>query len=336
MKIITISKNEAGQRLDKLLSKYLNQAPKSFLYKMLRKKNITLNGKKADGSEKTAIGDEVKLFLSDETIGKFSSVEIPDAHGNLDIIYEDENILLINKPCGMLSQKAKSSDVSLVEHLISYLLEEGSVTETSLSVFRPSICNRLDRNTSGIVAAGKSLAGLQAMAEVFKDRSLHKYYLCIVEGRIAEERLIEGYLTKNEAANQVRITEKPNGKDSLPIRTKYRPVSAAEDATLLEVELITGRSHQIRAHLSSIGHPILGDTKYGDPAANERMRQRFGLKYQLLHSWRFKLPKISGELSGLSGKVFTARPPKQFDRIRKEMGLSYGDLEFQRTSGLHP
>lgn len=336
MKTITISKNEAGQRLDKLLSKYLNLAPKSFLYKMLRKKNITLNGKRADGSEKTAIGDEVKLFLSDETIGKFSSVEIPDAHGNLDIIYEDENILLINKPCGMLSQKARPSDISLVEHLISYLLREGSVTEASLAVFRPSICNRLDRNTSGIVAAGKSLAGLQAMAEVFKDRSLHKYYLCLAEGRISKERLIEGYLTKNETVNQVRITEKPDGKDSLLIRTKYRPVSVCEEATLLEVELITGRSHQIRAHLASIGHPILGDAKYGNPGTNERMRQRFGLKYQLLHSWRLELPKLSGELSDLSGKVFTARPPEQFDRIRKEMGLDYGDLEFQRTSGIHP
>lgn len=335
MKIITISKNEAGQRLDKLLAKYLNQAPKSFLYKMLRKKNITLNGKKADGSEKTGVGDEVKLFLSDETIAKFSSVEVPSAHGNLEVIYEDDNILLINKPCGMLSQKAKPSDVSLVEHLISYLIKEGSVTEKSLAVFRPSVCNRLDRNTSGIVAAGKSLAGLQAMAEIFKDRSLHKYYLCLVDGRITEERLIEGYLSKNRKTNQVRITESMEEKDSQPIRTRYRPVSLGDTATLLEVELITGRSHQIRAHLSSIGHPILGDTKYGSPAVNERVRQRFGLKHQLLHSWRLEMPELSGELSNLSGKVFTAEPPKAFDRIRKEMGLDYGDLEFQRASGLH-
>lgn len=335
MKTITVSKNEAGQRLDKLLSKYLNQAPKSFLYKMLRKKNITLNGKKADGSEKTAVGDEVKLFLSDETIEKFSSVEIPTACGNLDVIYEDENILLINKPCGMLSQKAKPSDVSLVEHLIAYLLKGGSITEKSLVVFRPSICNRLDRNTSGIVAAGKSLVGLQTMAEVFKDRSLHKYYLCLVDGQIQEERLIEGYLTKNAKTNQVRVTARAEGKDALPIRTKYRPVSVSGSATLLEVELITGRSHQIRAHLASIGHPILGDAKYGSPETNGRMRQRFGLKYQLLHSWRLEMPVLSGELSGLSGKIFTARPPKQFDRIRKEMGLDYGDLEFQGASRLH-
>lgn len=336
MRVLTVTKNEAGQRLDKLLAKYLNQAPKSFLYKMLRKKNITLNGKKADGSEKTTVGDEVKLFLSEETIEKFSSVKVPKVHGNLDVLYEDANILLINKPCGMLSQKAKSADISLVEHLISYLMRTGSLTEKSLCVFRPSVCNRLDRNTSGIVAAGKSLAGLQTMGAVFQDRSLHKYYLCLVNGKVSEEKQIEGYLTKNEKTNQVHITKRKETEDSQPIRTRYRPISVGDTATMLEVELITGRSHQIRAHLASIGHPILGDTKYGIPEVNERMRRRFGLKHQLLHSWKLEMPELSGEFSGLSQKTFTARPPEQFDKIRKEMGLTYGDLEFQRASRLDP
>ena len=210
MKTIAITKNEAGQRLDKFLAKYLNLAPKSFLYKMLRKKNITLNGKKADGSEKTALGDEVQLFLSDETIEKFSSVRITPAHGNLDIVYENDDIILINKPCGMLSQKAKSTDVSLVDHLISYLMQKGCVTEQSLQVFRPSVCNRLDRNTSGIAAAGKSLAGLQDMGEIFKNRSLHKYYLCLVYGEILEECLVKGYLSKNKKTktNSIYISKK--------------------------------------------------------------------------------------------------------------------------------
>ncbi|MDY4515427.1 MAG: RluA family pseudouridine synthase [Hominisplanchenecus sp.] len=328
MKVITVSNNEAGQRLDKLLAKYLNRAPKSFLYRMLRKKNITLNGKKADGSERTSVGDEVKLFLADETIEKFSSLEISNTGGNLNVLYEDEHILLINKPCGMLSQKARPSDVSLVEHLISYLLKNGSITEESLRVFRPSVCNRLDRNTSGIVVAGKSLAGLQAMAEVFKDRRLHKYYLCIVKGRITEEHLIEGFLSKDRQTNRVSVTLHPEGKDALPIRTRYRPVSASKTATLLEVELITGRSHQIRAHLASIGHPILGDVKYGGP-------QMDGLSHQLLHSWRLCLPELSGPLSYLSGREFQAMPPEAFDSIRKEMRLDYGDLELQGASRLH-
>lgn len=328
MKVITVSNNEAGQRLDKLLAKYLNRAPKSFLYRMLRKKNITLNGKKADGSERTSVGDEVKLFLADETIEKFSSLEISNTGGNLNVLYEDEHILLINKPCGMLSQKARPSDVSLVEHLISYLLKNGSITEESLRAFRPSGCNRLDRNTSGIVVAGKSLAGLQAMAEVFKDRRLHKYYLCIVKGRITEEHLIEGFLSKDRQTNRVSVTLHPEGKDALPIRTRYRPVSASKTATLLEVELITGRSHQIRAHLASIGHPILGDVKYGGP-------QMDGLSHQLLHSWRLCLPELSGPLSYLSGREFQAMPPEAFDSIRKEMRLDYGDLELQGASRLH-
>jgi 23S rRNA pseudouridine955/2504/2580 synthase len=337
MKVITITKNEAGQRLDKLLAKYLNLAPKSFLYKMLRKKNITLNGKKADGSEKTSLGDEVKLFLSDETIEKFSSVKLPEVSlpkkgetpVKLDILYEDEDLLLINKPCGMLSQKAEATDVSLVEHLTRYLLESGSLTTEMMRTFRPSICNRLDRNTSGIVAAGKSLAGLQKMGEVFKDRSLHKYYLCLVKGKVEEEQLISGYLTKNNRTNQVRITRTKEEPQAQPIRTRYCPISVSEGATLLEVELITGRSHQIRAHLSSIGHPILGDGKYGDPVLNERLRKRFGLKHQLLHSWRLCMPQFEGDFHHLSGKIFTARPPKEFDHIRKELGLDYGDLEFQ-------
>ena len=156
MQEIKITEQEAGQRFDKLLGKYLNKAPKSFLYKMLRKKNITLNGKKASGNEKLAKGDCVKLFLSDETIQKFSEAFSGYTNVSLDILYEDADIILINKPVGMLSQKAARSDESLVEHLISYLIQSHALTEEDLRTFRPSICNRLDRNTSGIVAAGKS------------------------------------------------------------------------------------------------------------------------------------------------------------------------------------
>ena len=157
MKEIIISQNEAGQRLDKFLKKYLAKAPGSFLYKMLRKKNIVLNGKKATGNEKLGVGDSVKLFLADDTIGKFAGlVPIKEEYQvsvNLDIIHEDANVLFINKPAGMLSQKAAKDDVSMVEHVIAYLLAEGSITQEELRTFRPSICNRLDRNTSGLIVA---------------------------------------------------------------------------------------------------------------------------------------------------------------------------------------
>ena len=182
MRLLTVGTNEAGQRLDKLLAKYLNQAGKGFLYKMLRKKNITLNGKKCDGSERLKEGDEIRLFLADETIEKFSGSREPlsptaskqPAGPPLSIVYEDDHILLLNKPVGILSQKAKETDISMVEMVISYLLDSGQLREEELKTFRPSVCNRLDRNTSGLIAAGKTLAGLQMLSHVLKDRTIQK------------------------------------------------------------------------------------------------------------------------------------------------------------------
>ena len=206
MKEFIINENEAGQRFDKYLAKLLKEAPKSFFYKMMRKKNITLNGKKANGNEKLLSGDHVKLFLSDETFEKFSGTDkAPRAYHKLDIIYEDENILLINKPSGMLSQPGDDGTPSLVEYLTGYLLETGSLTEEDLRTFRPSVCNRLDRNTTGLIAAGKSLAGLQELSEMFKSRNLHKYYLCLVEGVLEQEKYIKGYLSKDKKNNKVTI-----------------------------------------------------------------------------------------------------------------------------------
>jgi len=314
MKEIIISENEAGQRLDKLLAKYLNEAPKSFFYKMLRKKNIVLNGKKATGNEKLNVGDSVKLFLADETIEKFSSIQIQKVKTNLDIIYEDEHILLINKPVGMLSQKADKKDASLVEYLITYLLDSGSLTKEELRTFHPSVCNRLDRNTSGMVAAGKSLAGLQELSALFKDRSLKKYYRCLVNGKITETQYLKGYLYKDEKHNKVVIS-KTELKDSLPIETEYRPVEVFQDTTLLEVHLITGRTHQIRAHLASQGHPIIGDYKYGNKTLNDTYKKEFKLESQLLHAYRLEFPNLEGALKAVSEKVFIAEVPALFKKI---------------------
>lgn len=316
MKLLTVTEREAGQRLDKMLAKYLNLAGKGFIYKMIRKKNITLNGRRCDGSEKLEEGDQIRLFLSDETIGRFSSVPVqPVKKTSLDVIYEDENILLINKPCGMLSQKAAESDVSLVEYITAYLLETGAMTEEDLKTFRPSVCNRLDRNTSGIVIAGKTLGGLQAMGAVLKDRSLHKYYQCIVKGRVETPCRIRGYLRKNPAANQVSVFKDPV-PDSQAIETEYIPLSVGSAYTRLQVTLITGRSHQIRAHLASIGRPILGDPKYGDPVLNREIRQKYGVSTQLLHSWKPVMPDAVPEpCAGLAGRSFTAPLPKDFERV---------------------
>lgn len=317
MREIHIQKDNKGQRFDKMLAKYLNEAPKSFLYKMLRKKNITLNGKKAEGKEILQEGDIVRLFLAEETIENFRKEQvIQKTNSVLDVLYEDDNVIFINKPDNMLTQKAQPSDVSLNEHLLSYLSESGYLTSERLANHRPAACNRLDRNTSGIVICSKSLAGAQGLQAMLKDRSLHKYYRCIVKGTITDEQLLKGYLHKDKKTNKVQILPKPKD-DAKPIATRYTPIRQINGLTLLEVELITGRSHQIRAHLASVDHPIIGDYKYGNKRVNEEYRKNYGVKNQLLHSYRLELPQIEGELSYLSGKTIVASEPEVFHKIMK-------------------
>ena len=325
MQELHVTANEAGQRLDKLLAKFLNQAPKSFLYKMLRKKNIVLNGKKCTGNEKLKQGDSIKLFFSDETIEKFSAgtyvTPKKEKINMLPIIYEDEQVLLMNKPVGVLSQKAKDSDVSAVEILINYLIETNQLSKEQFRTFHPSICNRLDRNTSGILVAGKTLPALQEMNRFFKERTIAKYYRCLVKGRVIKnEDYIKGYLVKDQKTNKVSITKKKT-EEGVPIETEYCVIQSNDEVSLLEVHLITGKTHQIRAHLASIGHPIIGDYKYGDKQINEMYRQEYGLKSQLLHAYRLEMPSSDGSLAYLNDKKFVAELPDKFIKICKDKGV---------------
>ena len=316
MRQLIIHKNDENQRLDKYLKKYLKEAPGSFIYKMDRKKNIVLNGKKADGTEKLSAGDEVKLFLAEDTLVKFtgegqslSEVKFP-VKKDLEVLFEDENLLIINKPAGELSQKAEAKDVSMNEYALGYLQEKGDITEESLKVFKPSVCNRLDRNTSGILIVAKTYQAAREFGAALSQRSVRKYYQCIVKGEVKKAEKIDGFLWKDEKTNKVEIY-KTLKKDAAEIHTAYQPLKHKDGLTLLEVHLITGRTHQIRAHLSSGGHPILGDPKYGD----RKLSKKYGVKYQLLHACRLELDGFDGEFSKYNGKIISAELPDVFKNI---------------------
>lgn len=339
MQSVIIKKNQAGQRLDKFLRKYLPGAGSGFLYKMLRKKNITLNGKKAEGSELLALNDRVCFFFSEETFAKFSESaregddeqEALRAYGilrGIAVLYEDEDVLVLDKPAGVLTQKADAGDCSLNEWLIGYLLEKGALSGEELHSFRPAVCNRLDRNTSGIVLCGKSLAGSQYLSSCIRERTIRKFYRTICVGKMEEARTIHGYLAKDSKTNRVRVwseeewRKRPGGAEAAPVYTAYRPLACDRGYTLLEVELITGKTHQIRAHLACIGHPLIGDTKYGDPAINSRLKEKYGLSHQLLHACRVEFPREDeGVGERLGGMTVSAPCPELFAALQNEMGL---------------
>lgn len=355
MKDITIGKNQSNQRVDKFLLKYLSNADKSFIYKMLRKKNITLNDKKIQGSEKLNIGDSVKIYFSDDTLEKFcgkknflSSVNIENANKekckekkqqkqqaekliNISdiILYEDENIIILNKPVGILSQRADNKEKSINEYMIDYLISNNRISREDLDGFTPSVCNRLDRNTSGIIIGGKSLIGLQEISRLLKDRSLHKYYLCIVQGVMKEGKTINGYLVKNEETNTVKIYSS-NVANSALICTSYEPIINNGKFTLVKVLLVTGKTHQIRAHLASINHPIIGDRKYGNSTVNSYFQKKYNLCNQLLHSYELCFPNLDNQFKNLSGKKIVAGTSKLFQNIINGENL-IGNMEQQRT-----
>lgn len=329
MQEIKIESSSEGQRLNKFLGRYLDNAPQSFLYKMLRKKNIKYNNGKADGSEILKAGDRIQIYMSDETICNFRKdgmipqmstschkFEKSDPLKQIPILYENKDVLILNKPSGILSQKAVASDYSLNEQIVEYYKWKGG----SLSLFTPSVCNRLDRNTSGIILAGMSLKGTQMLSRVLKARTIDKYYLTIVCGTVTQATTIKGFLCKKKNHNQVvifRTKEEAlaNGyQEAAFIETQYKPLahgkSGKEDFTLLKVKLVTGKTHQIRAHLKSVGHPIIGDGKYGLKSVNAYIKSAFGIRHQLLHAFYIHFPEDIDNV--LAGKSFTAMPEESF------------------------
>lgn len=325
MKEYIIGEHEAGQTLLKFLQKYMPQAPASFFYKMLRKKNIKYNGQKADGKERLREGDSIRFYLSEETIESFLSgnadkvTEYRKAYRTLTgigVVYEDEHLLVLNKPSGILTQKAADKDLSLNEWMIGYLLHKGAVTEAELATFKPSVLNRLDRNTYGLVLCSKSSQGGRIISEWIRERRIRKFYRMVVCGTGLKETTLKGYLKKDETTNRVSLCDDP--EEGEYIETRYAPVYEKNGKTLAEAELITGKTHQIRLHMASAGYPLLGDYKYGDREYNEYYKKKLRISSQLLAACKLEFPQTDGVLAELSGKCISIPEPELFTAAMKE------------------
>lgn len=305
MKSYTIKQNDANQRLDKFLTKSFPNLPKTLMYKYIRIKRIKVNGKRAEISTKLNVDDVVDLYINDEFLEKKETVyDFMSAGKNIDIVYEDENIILLNKKVGLLSHPDESEYVdTLITRVKRYLFEKGEYKPEEENSFAPALVNRIDRNTSGIVICAKTATALRVLNQKMKDRELHKLYLCVVHGKMEKRSdTLEGYLVKDEKKNKVFISkaEKNGGKF---IRTRYTVLGYSEGLSLLEIDLLTGRTHQIRAHMASIGHPLLGDGKYG----TNKLNKQSGYKKQCLCSYKliFDFTTDAEELQYLDGKEFT-------------------------------
>ena len=304
---VVIEKNDAGQRLDKFLTKAYPNLPQAVLYKCIRTKDVKRNGKRCQRDDRLAEGDVLTLYWQEEFFQtKPKEYDFLKAPSKLSIVYEDENLLLLDKQPGLIVHPDENYHFdSLIARVQHYLYDKGEYDPDGEQSFAPALVNRIDRNTGGIVMAAKNAEALRILNQKVKDRELRKLYLCVVCGRLErKEGLLTGYLEKNEAQNRVYISKKPK-EGARTIRTKYRVLEERRDFSLLEVELLTGRTHQIRAHFASIGHPLAGDGKYGKNAVNKRS----GFPYQALYSYKlgFDFTTEAGILAYLNGREFAVQ-----------------------------
>lgn len=310
MKSFEIKANDAGQRLDKFIRKGMPNLPQSLMYKYIRKKRIKINNKRAEISTVLQVGDVVDMYINDEFFEKPETrYDFTGAPSKLDILYEDENIMLLDKKAGLLCHPDDREYVdTLITRIKKYLYEKGEYKPDEENSFTPALVNRIDRNTGGIVIAAKNAESLRIMNAQMKQRTnLKKFYLCVCHGIMERDSgLLEGYLLKDEKKNTVRILKQPC-EGAKEVRTKYKVLGRDYDKqlSLVEVELMTGRTHQIRAHFASIGHPLLGDGKYG----TNKLNKEFGYRKQCLYSYKlvFMFDETAGILSYLNSREFEVK-----------------------------
>lgn len=316
MKKILITSKESNQRVDKYVKKYLNLAPLSFIYKLFRKKDVKINGHWVKENYILKEGEELTIFVTDEQIKEFNKEkEIEKVNLTHEIVFEDENILIVNKPRGLLTHGDEGEKkFTLANEVINYLYFKGEYSP-SLKGFAPAPAHRLDRNTSGLVVFAKNLTALQELEELFKDKEeIQKEYQALVVGHLTSKQTIDAPLLKDTKTGLVRISKL--GKSAV---TVVSPIKFIKDFTLVNVTILTGRTHQIRVHLASINHPVVGDSKYGDFKVNKQVKELYGFENQFLHAYRLSFGKLTGKLSYLSGKKFEAILPIEQTRLLEKL-----------------
>lgn len=315
---IDIGINEGNQRLDKFCRKLFKDVPLSAIYKGIRKGDIKVNSKKSKEKYMLQEGDvvEIKYLQSNNKENKKDYIKV-DKNG-IKITYEDSNILLVEKWPGVLVHPDKNAnEITLTDYVLSYLDEKGDYTPETELTFRPSSCNRLDKNTSGIVIFGKNFAATKDMNEMLRERMIDKYYVALVKGRIKDGRY-EAYIEKNHNTNESKVSLKPNG-DCKKIAMEVKVLESVGIFSFIEMKLLTGRSHQLRAHLSFLGNPIVGDPKYGDKKSNEYFHNKYGLNYQFLYSYKLVFRECTDNLKYLESKTIAESLPPIFKRIKKDV-----------------
>lgn len=308
MKELNIGQNDAGQRLDKFLSKAVKRLPTALMYKYIRKKRIKLNGKKCEISTRLCEGDVLSLYINDEFFDDSPAEEFFACPAVVDVAYEDENILIAQKKTGLVVHEDNDGTAdTLINRIKHYLYDKGEFDPKNELSFAPALCNRIDRNTEGLVICAKNAESLRILNQKIKDREIKKKYLCISIGKFEKNSgELTGYLLKDESKNTVKVYDKsvPGSKKAV---TRYRVIKRSGELALLEIDLITGRTHQIRAQLAHAGHPLLGDGKYGTNEIN----RKYSVKTQALcaHSLKFDFTTDSGTLEYLNGREIKSKEP---------------------------